>query len=206
MIGLAAIDIDIDGFPGFLFMILFGVICAGMADSKGRNAVGWFIGGFLFHLLALILLALLPNLKEEAQRHGRHRTEASRIRERQRHDRSVNDRRYGEIERRLRAHDVALGLDTSPQASTQALEGTRPPELPSHDGESAWNGQHTGRGPDRVWYFSNDARSRSAAPAHQLRSLYQDGRINGGTLVWTEGMHDWRNLSDVPELEAALRG
>lgn len=203
---IAAVNIDIDGFPGFLFMVLFGVIAAAWADSKGRNPVGWFVGGFLFHILALILLGVLPSRKDDDLRHRAHARENQRLRERVRHDRSVGDRRFSDMERRLRAHDVALGLDTTPQSSSQLLSGSRPPELPEPGQPVAANGLSSGTGPERVWYFSNDARSRSAAPAYQLRSLYQDGRIDGGTLVWTEGMQDWRIISEVPDLEEALRG
>ena len=42
---------------------LMGWLCSSMADSRNRSTVGWFIGGFLFGLLAVILLACLGELK-----------------------------------------------------------------------------------------------------------------------------------------------
>lgn len=43
--------------------LIFGVVCALIASSKGRSAFGWLILGTLFSLIALIVLALLPSLK-----------------------------------------------------------------------------------------------------------------------------------------------
>lgn len=202
---LAQIDVDIDG-GGFAFGLLFGLICAVWGDSRGRSPVGWFVGGFLFHVFALILLAILPNRKDEKLRERVGADRDRRLRERMRHDRSVQDRRYEEIERRLRAHDVALGLDTVPSTPNARLTGSRPPELSEAQAFAGHGLREVGSGPERVWYFSNDSRNRSAAPAEQLRGLYQDGRIDGQTLVWTEGMHNWCSLNELPELESALRG
>ena len=193
------------GFSSLFFGLLFGAICATVADNRGRSQLGWFVGGFFFSIPALILVAVLPNRKHTEQRHRAHAKVSSRLRERMRHDRSVSDRRFGDLERRLEAHDVALGLDTKPRSSSAFLEGTAPPGLPGGGTARRSQGLDSGTGSERVWYFSNDSRSRSAAPAYQLRSLYKDGRINGGTLVWTDGMGDWRTLSEVPELEEALR-
>ena len=42
---------------------LMGWLCSSMADNRNRSALGWFMGGFFFGILAVILLACLGELK-----------------------------------------------------------------------------------------------------------------------------------------------
>lgn len=44
----------------FLIAVLAGVVCAVVANGKGRNAVAWFAIGFLLPLLGIILALVLP--------------------------------------------------------------------------------------------------------------------------------------------------
>lgn len=46
-----------------LVWLLVAAICYKIAEEKNRNSVGWFIGGFLFSFIALILILLLPKLE-----------------------------------------------------------------------------------------------------------------------------------------------
>lgn len=46
-----------------LFMMFFAIVCACIANSKDRSTIGWFILGFIFGIIALIIVALLPSLK-----------------------------------------------------------------------------------------------------------------------------------------------
>lgn len=43
---------------------LMAWLCSTMAEKRNRSAVGWAIGGFMFGLLAVILLALLGEIKK----------------------------------------------------------------------------------------------------------------------------------------------
>jgi 4-hydroxybenzoate polyprenyltransferase len=45
--------------------LLFAVVTAIVASSRGRSGFGWFILGLLFSFFALILVALLPSIKPE---------------------------------------------------------------------------------------------------------------------------------------------
>ena len=47
---------------------VFGLICAVIASGRGRNAVGWFFLGLIFNCIALIVLLLIPDLNDEADR------------------------------------------------------------------------------------------------------------------------------------------
>jgi hypothetical protein len=44
-----------------IFQVIVAMICAVMADRKGRSAIGWFLLGVLFPLIALIIILFLPH-------------------------------------------------------------------------------------------------------------------------------------------------
>lgn len=48
-----------------IFSTLLAFACAYYAEKKGRSSLGWFILGFLFTFIALIILFFLPPLKRE---------------------------------------------------------------------------------------------------------------------------------------------
>jgi hypothetical protein len=59
---LAADGITVVGsLIGLIVAIIFAVICHRIAVGKGRGPVLWAILGFLFPLIALIVIALLPS-------------------------------------------------------------------------------------------------------------------------------------------------
>ncbi len=108
-----------------------GAISAGIASSKGRNAVGWFFGGLLLGVIGLIIVAVLPNLKEQkAQQESVWRAQR-RLREqlRQEQIKSETLRRYALT--RLDTHDQLLGVDTRSADALLAANGSAPPRLPS---------------------------------------------------------------------------
>lgn len=51
----------------FIFWLLFAGASAVIAASKGRSGFGWFLLGCLFGIFALVVVAVLPNLKDEAR-------------------------------------------------------------------------------------------------------------------------------------------
>ena len=44
--------------------ILFAIACCSIANEKGRSSIIWLILGFLFGIIALFIIACLPNKKE----------------------------------------------------------------------------------------------------------------------------------------------
>jgi hypothetical protein len=45
----------------YLFVALIGgIVCGGIAVSRGRSGVGWFVIGFLIPVIGLILILVLP--------------------------------------------------------------------------------------------------------------------------------------------------
>lgn len=49
----------------FVLWFAFAGFTAYVAKEKNRNVAGWFVGGFLFGILALIVLACLGKLPAE---------------------------------------------------------------------------------------------------------------------------------------------
>lgn len=107
-----------------LFMVLFGVICALIANNKGRSVVGWFLIGFLLTWIALIIILVVSNPRKEQERDRRLRRENRRLREQMRKDRMVADQRHRRIQQRIDAHDAVQGLDT---------------DAADHGGELTWD-------------------------------------------------------------------
>lgn len=159
--------------------LIFGIICAIIAANRGRSAVGWFFIGAFLSCIGLILVLALPDLKKEEERERRQKLENRRLREQLAKERQVSDSRNQNVERRLGAHDEALGLDTS-----------NPPELP-HTATAAQltNGDQ--------WFYARDNERQGPVSTETIRHLLQAKAIDGDTLIWSEGMSDWTALRDT---------
>ncbi|NJD21877.1 MAG: hypothetical protein FIA82_04320 [Melioribacter sp.] len=46
--------------------LIFGVICSYTAKEKNRAQKEWFILGFIFSALSLLLLLILPDIKDDS--------------------------------------------------------------------------------------------------------------------------------------------
>ncbi|MEY4672510.1 MAG: hypothetical protein RL148_294 [Planctomycetota bacterium] len=179
----------------FVVGAVFGTVCAVLAPKRGRSAVGWFFMGFFFNCLGIIVLMLVPDLKLEAERNRRRNEEARRLREQLKKERQVADQRHEEVHGRLTVHDRALGVDTG----TRALPAT-PPPLPSP-------GPAPAPAPEpEVWHFARGNERLGPVGATRLVRLFEEGSIDGGTLVWRPGMPQWQAFVDVAELRGGSRG
>ena len=155
---------------------IFGIICAIIANNRGRSAAGWFFVGLFLDCIGLILVLCLPDLKKEEERDRRRKLEHRRLREQLAKERQVSDSRNTNVERRLGAHDEALGLDTS-----------KPPELPSAAPPLQISD-------DAQWFYARNNERQGPVSAETLRHLKQASAIGDDTLVWCEGMPDWTPL------------
>lgn len=167
--------------------LVFGGITASIASGRGRSAVGWFFVGFFTGCIGLILVLVLPDVKVEEERRQRQEQTNRRLREQLAKERQVADQRHSQLERRLGAHDQALGLDTSEPAAllpAQASGGAPPPP------------------PNATWYYARNDERLGPVTAETIRHLLQARAIDGTTLVWREGMHDWQPLASVGEFGA----
>jgi hypothetical protein len=103
--------------------LVFAIICAAIASSKGRSVVGWFFVGLLADLIGLIIILCMSNLKEQQAYREATAREQHRLREQLRQEQMKTEsfRRYTMT--RLDTHDEALGLDTR---TATALPGSNP--------------------------------------------------------------------------------
>lgn len=182
-----------------LIMLVFTVVCALVGQARGRSVVAWAILGFFFGCFALILLLVLPDLKQIHAREGRLRQQNRRLREEQRRDRRQADARYDEHNERLRVHDLSLGMDT------------RPPQLQALEDDSREWKQVTSppagiEGDGTEWFYATDGQQEGPIAYGAMRSLWRAQHITIETLVWSQGMDDWARIGDLAELLEHLDG
>lgn len=215
------VTIYTDPAVGLILNIVFGGICAVIANGRGRSGVAWFLLGFFLGCLALIILLVIPDLRVEQERHSRVARENRRLREQLRKDRMVADARHEDAQRRLQAHDRALGVDTSP-ARPDLLAGSpqqdcgwqiqgqmqQPagPATPTggkpfvHPAGGVPNPEHA----SKQWYFADHDGRQGPVSFQILRSLWSQRTITPQTYVWTEGMSDWAAIASVGGLAESL--
>ena len=169
----------------------FGIVCAVMAPGRGRGAVGWFFIGVATQCLGIVLLLVLPNLKEEEAKQRRREEDQRRLREQLKKERQIADERHGLHRVRLDVHDRALGLDTTPAEAAAQLPDA-PPPLPALPAQPA-------PPPEPQWYHAQGGTRQGPVPRTQLRTLWHAGQLDGDTLVWRQGMADWAPFASVRE-------
>lgn len=171
-----------------LVMLVFGGICAAIASSRGRSPVGWFFIGAFFSCLGLIVLLVIPDLKKQEERDRRLSQENRRLREQIAKNRQIADSRQAGLERRLGAHDQALGLDTGETAGALTDGEPAPPPLPD----------------EAVWFYAHNNERQGPVPEETLRHMLRERAIKGATLVWREGMPDWTAIEKLPEFRGEV--
>lgn len=169
---------------------VFGIVCAVLAPSRGRSAVGWFFIGVITQCFGIILILLLPNLKLEEEKRRRQEEETRRLREQLKKERHVSDQRHVTNRDRIDVHDRALGVDTSAAERRLIEAGAAPPPVPKAIQEPV----------ESLWYYAIDGEQRGPMPQSKLRMLFRDGRIDTTTLVWRDGLTNWTPIGDVPEI------
>ncbi len=57
----------------------------------------------------------------------------------------------------------------------------------------------------KEWYFVDEARQQQGPiEFNSLKAKWSDGSINGGSLVWSEGMQEWILVSELPGFKEIL--
>ncbi|MFW5857558.1 MAG: DUF4339 domain-containing protein [Planctomycetota bacterium] len=184
-----------------IFPVIFGSVSSLVARSKGRNAIGWFFGGFFLGLLGLIIICVLSNLKEEAAKEKRVRRENRRLREQLRQEQIKGESFRRHAAARLDAHDQQLNLDTrqaAPALTTAA--GPQPDALPE-----PVDTLETAEANAPEWFYEEEGEAVGPLPRRELRARVRSGELDAGALVWNESMEDWTPLRSVPELQPRKR-
>ena len=185
-----------DLFIQLAVMVVLGSICAVIANQRGRSAVGWFFVGFFAGCIGLILVLVLPDLKAQEERERRLAQENRRLKEQLRKDRVVADQRHADVQKRLGVHDRALGVDTSglpelPEPAPAHARVSVPASVPASVAAASW------------WY-ARDGKRLGPVTFGALRSLWSSAQLNDDTLVWTDGMGEWKSIGDHLPLRDAL--
>jgi len=203
--------------------VIFGVICAVVANSKGRSVVAWLLLGFLFGLFSLIILLLLSDLKKEQAERDYSEQERRRLREQLRQEKLKNEAFRQHAAARLDMHDRQLGVDTRATGGqlgydpNQQAQGQLPynPNAPQvFQPEGAYNqqptyqaanaGQIPGTSTEPRWYFEKEGRTEGPIAQGTLLTLLRTGAVPPHTLVCSEQLGQWVAAFDVPELRRVL--
>jgi hypothetical protein len=174
-----------------------GIITAMIAANKGRNAVGWFLFGFFFHIIAIIVVCVVSNKKEERARYQRATSERRRLREELKMERMRTKKALGLTDQRLAMHDRALGVDTS-RANTAGALPVAPPVRPV-------TGPAPSKKPVPLWHYV-DPNGEKVGPVdfRTLTAAFLERQVNSETTIWKAGWAQWRRLGDVDGLLDAL--
>ena len=178
--------------------LIGGVICALIANHKGRNAVGWFFFGFFLPLVAVIVSLVVSNKKEERARYAKAASERRRLREQLKMERMQRQQEIGAANQRIDMHDRAIGVETAPGVAPPLLPQTQiepPAELEAPAEEV----------PPPQWHYASPAGDQVGPVTFaELGSEYRAGHIGRGTLVWQPGWTEWHKIGEVDGLETAL--
>jgi len=188
---------------GFLVLVAFGVAVALIAQSKGRNPVGWFLGGFFFHFIALIVVLIVSDELKHSQNIERERRARRRLREELRQARAQADLAQVRNGVRLDAHDQALGVDTRGEALLATAQVTAAVSATLE--ERASPGASSSPPPlERRWFYELDAQANGPEPESVVRTRIEMGELPPDVLVWCEGQEDWTRASQVSAFQGLV--
>lgn len=137
-------------FSVIFFWLAMGLATAYFANQRGRDPFVWFVLGMLLGVFGLLLLLMLPPVKEEE---------------------AVQEAEYV-------FHDKKEELPT--QSHSFMLQD--------------W------------YYYDRERRQQGPVRYDSLRDLWQEGKIDEETFVWSEGLDEWKRLDKVDPLYGELKG
>jgi GYF domain 2 len=175
-------------------MVICAAITGTIAHFKGRNVLGWTLLGLL-GLIPLIIVACLPNVKEQQERDAYQAEENRRLREQLRQERIKGEAFRQHAAARLDAHDQHLGIDTRTMGPTLGA-GATAGEL----GAGTASDPGLSGGPnltDPRWYYGQQGRTIGPVKALEIAGLIRQQIITRDTLLWSEDMADWLPAGDV---------
>lgn len=179
-----------------LIMMVFAALCAALAHSRGRTPIGWFFIGFFFGCIALFVLLVLPNIKEEAAKHAALEDANRSLRERLRQEQMKNEAFRQHATQRLDSHDQKLNMDTRQTAPQLGRSPDEPQQLGAAEVEAEPDG------PD--WYFVENGGRVGPHSRAEMLQMMQHRRINAATQVWCEDLEGWMPLGQTPHFQSDL--
>jgi len=178
-----------------LVRLVFGVLLAAIAGSRGRNRVVWFLLGAVFTCFALILVLVLPDLAAQRAKEEAVRREQARLRELLTQERMKNQAFRKHAGQRLDAHDAVLGLETRQPAT--ALESGAAAAEGLETGEDGGGGQAAL--PAGGWYLA-EAGGEPEGPLglEEVAGRVRERLLDARTLVWHPSLDAWTPLERSP--------
>jgi hypothetical protein len=183
----------------WIIALIFGLGTALIANSKGRNPVGWFFIGFIIGIIGLIIVLCMSNLNEERQYREQQAEENRRLREKLRQEQMKLESLRVHTSERLDSHDKALGMETrrttAPSLGYDYGGGASlaPPPLPPLDPPSP-------EFDPACWYLVIQGQQHGPVSKRALGAMVGAGQINRNTLIWQESMPNWIEAGQVLEL------
>ncbi len=55
-----------------------------------------------------------------------------------------------------------------------------------------------------MWYYSQNNQQLGPVPEEQIKSMLRAASLSSSSLVWKEGMTDWKPVTEIPELAIAI--
>jgi hypothetical protein len=172
------------------------VICGVIASSKGRSVIAWIVLGFLFGWIPIVIVACLPNLKQEKARREYLDREQRRLREQIRQERMKNEAFRQYSLGRIDSHDRALGVDT--RTAQQSLPGGGGEDALQSLIAATEQGSAPPGGNTAEWYIAVNGQRHGPVGAAEIRQMLQRRDIGQDTLLWKSGMSEWTPLRRVP--------
>ncbi|MDG1500430.1 MAG: GYF domain-containing protein [Planctomycetota bacterium] len=160
-----------------------GAACAFLANSRGRNPIGWFVGGGLTFGAGIVAVFVLSDLKKQQAMQQRLSDEASRVQE--------------GLEEQRRA---AYARHPDSQGPTHEEGSLNASATESPDSELHMHYQ------DSNWFHDNQGQCHGPMPFETLHLTWLSESINGKTLVWRKGMDVWVAIEDLDGMTTALDG
>lgn len=176
----------------WVIAIVFGVVCALIGNSKGRNPVAWFLLGFFFGLIALIAVLICTNKKEMREKEEQMRMEQRRLQEQLRQERLKNEMFRKHTQARLDAHDNILQIDSrNTQAQLETSDDDIFPEIssPQDNPVEPWPEQI--QPSEEVWYYMSGNNTAGPFSLVQINDFLQEGKMDPHTMIWTQTYDKW---------------
>ena len=210
-----------------ILVSICGAVAAVIASNKGRSGIGWFFGGFFLGIIGIVIVAVLPNLKEQKAKETAIERENRRLREQLMQEQIKGEAFRQHTAERLDIHDVQLGVDT--RSTSPALSGpadalalgfepalpldeslgadrrapSASPTAPPPQRQLPPEGTRSGERPpssSRLWYYHVNGQQYGPIGEDGLVRLIQSKQVTAQTMVWTEQLKDWKMAGQIANL------
>jgi len=211
-------------------MLVFGGICAAIANSKGRSPIAWFFVGIFAGCIGLIIILCLSNENERMAQLEAQNVQNRRLQEQLRQEQMKSESLRQHTLSRLDRHDDVLGIDTRetapqlemdsaprdpfapisqmPQYQSQPQPQPRPlatPDLtPEPRNVPEWDKEPSPDDDKEIWYYEYGGTERGPVSINELIKLKTISVFDENSKVRKDGMENWEPAKLQPSLGRVL--